>query len=143
MVRSMTIKPFLEIIDWIWGKKGSKTDPRKILIVEDDRNDVELLQLCLHKCGYGSTVADTAEAARVLIDRNHISVIFVDLRLTFMKGWELIPLIWRKSPNTLVIVLASNVSDLMKMQSKAGFFVYIQKPPSVEMIRQLFARLKL
>lgn len=135
----MTVKPFLELFDWLWLKRKKK---RRILIVEDNPSDAELLLFCLRQHGYEATVAETAEAARALIARNSLSIIFVDMRLTYMNGWELVSIIWKYSPKSLVVVVAGMMDDLLKIKSFDRPLVVLQKPPTVSTVGEILIRFK-
>lgn len=135
----MTIKPFLEFFDWL-VPKFAKKKPLNIIIVEDDPSDAELLSTCLRYNGFPSTIAHNAEEAQALIARNSIDVIFVDMRLTYMAGWDLIPVIWHRSPKTLVVVTPGEISDIEKIPKFDGFFVCLKKPPTAELIGDMFKR---
>jgi len=138
----VTIKPFLEFFDWVWSKKKKK-QKLNILIVDDNLTDAELLLHCLRYHGYTATVAGTAEAAQALILRDKINLIFVDMRLTYMQGWNLIPIIWRESPDSLCAVLCGEVLDVAKIPQMDDLVIVIKKPATVEIIGKLLARLKM
>lgn len=131
----------LEVGAFFWGRSKSKRH-KNILIVEDDAEDAELLTICLARHAMKGTVTHTAEGALALIERNSISIAFIDMRLTFMPGWELIPLIRARSPDTLIVVLCGDIRDLEKIKKDVWPIVVMAKPPSVDGIERLIAHLK-
>lgn len=138
--------PIFECLDWLLGRfaRRTKVHPRRVLIVEDNPADAELLMYCLDANGLKGTITHTAEGARDLIARNHISIAFIDLRLPHMDGWELIPLIWRNSPHTLVVIVCGEISDVARIpRSEFRHVMMIQKPPSVDAMAALLRHVKL
>lgn len=139
----MTIQWLLELGSWLWGKSKDKRLEGYILIVEDNADDAALLNRCLAKHKLRATITNTAEGALALIERNSIKAAFIDLRLTFMPGWKLIPLIRNRSPGTLVIVLCGEVRDIENItEAHVWPIVIIKKPPTVDTIERLLAHLK-
>lgn len=145
----MTLLPWLEAFEWLW--KWSKRKPKqvevpprkfRVLVVEDNYSDAELMREHLRYCGQDATFAENAEAARALIHRNNIDIIFVDMRLTYMPGWELLPIIWRESPHSFTVVICGEISDLMKIPKPQKMFAVMAKPISADDLCELFGRLK-
>lgn len=143
----MSIKPFLELIEWTWTWARPKPKRPRILVVEDNLGDAEMMQNCLHALGYEANMVHDAEGARALIARNHNDVVFVDMRLPRMEGWDLIPIIWRESPGSLVVVACGALEDLVRIKAAYGqpygLLVVMPKPPSVGALEDLFERLRL
>lgn len=146
----MTWKDGFEIIAYLlpFLKKKKKppnplADPHRVLIVEDNPLDAEILLQCLVRNNCQATITHTAEGARELIARNNIDIAFIDMRLPHMAGWELVPLIWRNSPHTLVVVICGEWSDLLKISSaNERHMMVMRKPPSVESISGLLSHIQ-
>lgn len=144
------ITSLLEAFDflWKWAKpkmeKPKEIPPRKpvILVVEDNAYDAELLRGLLVHCGYEGFFADNAEQAQALIKRNNIDVIFVDMRLTYMQGWDLMPVIWRHSPHSFVVVVCTLMEDLAKIPKPLRPFMVMLKPVGAEELCEFFNKLK-
>lgn len=145
----MNLIPFLEAFSWLWdwAKKKPKIEPAKpplrILVVEDDPNDADLLRHDLGYCGKEATFAENAEAAIALVKRNNIDLIFVDMRLTYMPGWDLLPMIWRHSPHSRVVVICGEMSDLAKIPKPHRMFSVMSKPINADDLCDLFEKLNL
>lgn len=119
-------------------------EPKRILVVEDNPNDVLLMEMFLKKTGFIVNVATTGEAAEALIHRNGYALAFVDMRLTYMNGWDLIPLIWKKSPHTIVVVTYTEITDLAKIPEPRGMFLALHKKSlCMEEIEDLLGKVKL
>lgn len=133
---------FFASIDWLLKMLGNrkprpKIDSRSILIVEDNPHDAQLLMECLEHHGLKGTVTETAEGAEVLIRLNHIRIAFVDMRLLHKPGWELVPLIRALSPETIVVVVCGELSDLTKISEPFGAIFVMLKPATVATIGSL------
>lgn len=144
----MTLIPFLEAFEWLWSwaKKKKQVEPKKIpriLVVEDNADDSFLLSEHLEYCGKSATFVRNAEAAEAMIHRNNIDLIFVDLRLTYMNGWDLIPLVWTHSPHSIVVVICTMMEDLVNIPKPHKFFIVMSKPIQAEELCQLFETLKI
>ena len=135
----------LDVGAWFWGRSKQKRidQAHTILIVEDNSDDAELLSFCLKKHGLKGTITDTALGAIALIERNNIAIAFIDLRLKFMPGWELIPIIRRRSPHTLIVVICGHISDIENIHEDVWPLIVMSKPPSVEGIERLVSHLKI
>lgn len=82
------------------------TKPR-VLIVEDNLRNAELLERALHRQGYPQvTSAGTPQEARVALDRTDPQVIVVDLDLLIIDGYELLDELRRSTRWSGVPVLA-------------------------------------
>lgn len=142
----MTLIPYLEAFEFLWKWMKKKPAPPakelRILIVEDNANDAELLRHDIEYCGHKTTVAENAEAALALVKRNNLDVVFVDMRLTYMNGWELIPLIWRHSPHSQVVVICGQLIDLANILPPHKPFTVMVKPVNADDLCHFFELLK-
>jgi DNA-binding response OmpR family regulator len=137
-----SVKWILEILEWAW-RLFKPQQERRILIVEDNPDDVELLQAALRpQKGFTVAVAHTAEAALALIARNQIAVAFVDLGLQYMPGAELVERIWLTSPNSRIVVITGDVRGVERIDF-TKWIILMQKPPNAEQINDILRALKL
>ncbi len=136
----MTIKPLLELLEWSILRFRMKK--LRVLVVEDNPDDIELLAFCLRKYKVYPKIAHNAEAAIALIEQNNLDIIFVDMRLPYMPGWELIRIIRQHSPESLIVGVMGDVSDVQRIEWGDQLFLLTQKPPTVEWVRKLLRRFK-
>lgn len=106
----------------------------KVLIVEDDDIQRELLKEILKDAGFEVFSSSTAEKGFQLAYREYIDVVITDVRLPGMDGLTFLRKLKEELPETEVIVITafSNVEDAVDAV-KEGAFHYITKPfdPSV------------
>lgn len=113
----------------------------KVLVIEDNPNDVLLITRALALCKRSFTVAYNAEAAEAYIERNGYTLAFVDLRLPTMSGQRLIQLIRDRCPHTHIVVVPGEVRDLADIPEEIVYSV-ILKPVTVEKLRDFLEKVK-
>jgi CheY-like chemotaxis protein len=128
------------------------TTNRTILLIEDNKDDVFLMQRALQGARIANpvTVVETGQEAMDYLagagrfaDRERYplpAVIFLDLKLPFVYGHELLAWIRRQKQfeSLIVIVLTSSneASDLSRCYS-LGANSYLVKPPTAEQLEAL------
>jgi DNA-binding response OmpR family regulator len=108
-------------------------DEKKILIVDDEDTIRELLEKAFCKAGYCVRLATCAKEALEFLRKEYIPVIFVDLGLEKMNGFELCGHIRKASPSSLIYAL-SGYAELFSSSDirEAGFDDYFTKPVSID-----------
>jgi len=111
------------------------TDPRHILVVDDQRDILELTSTVLAGAGYRVTTADSgAEALRALVRRS-VDLVLLDINMPEMDGWETLRLIRADDAlRDLPVVMFSVKGELRdKVQGmQEGALDYITKPFEVD-----------
>ena len=109
-----------------------------ILIVEDEKDLVRLIQKKLEKDGYGVVLAGSAESALKIARETPPSLLLLDIELPTMDGLTFLRLLRRES-QVPVIILSGRSTDVDRILGlKAGANDYIVKPFSLE---ELVARI--
>ena len=108
---------------------------KKILVVDDDAQVRELLEKALNRAGYTVRLANSAEAALKIIAKEQFSVMFIDLGLEPMNGFELCEKI-RETDTDAIIFALSGYAQLFGPQEilEAGFNDYFAKPIELQTI---------
>jgi putative two-component system response regulator len=100
----------------------------RILIVDDEPQIREILSSFLCE-DYECQQAESAECALNLIRQTDFAVVVTDVQMRGIRGLDLIPLIKRESPQTIVIVITGHQSTEDAVCAlRAGAFDYIAKP---------------
>jgi len=89
--------------------QGFMGNVRKVLIVDDDETICSLIRNVTNKHGAMPTVVHTGEGAKTALEGScHFDVIFLDLILPHMSGWEILDLIKNNSQtkDTPVVILS-------------------------------------
>ena len=115
---------------------------KKILIIEDQSNIIELIRFNLEQAGYQVDYALDGEAGLVQINKNRYDLLILDLMLPKIDGLTLCTML-RKQPETHkmpIIMLTAKSTELDKIVGlEMGADDYVTKPFSV---RELIARIK-
>lgn len=101
----------------------------RILIVEDDTTQREIIQDILQTNGYEVTCCASGKQALVLLKEQHTDILLTDLRMPEMDGLQLLLAAKRTSPETEVIVMTAyaTVNTAVKAM-KDGACDYLAKP---------------
>ena len=82
------------------------TMEKKILVVDDEDFHRELMQKLLSKLGYEVAVAESAEEAFAILEKEKFPVIITDLIMLEMDGVEFCQMIRETDTRTVVIALS-------------------------------------
>ena len=118
---------------------GEDTMDRKILIVDDEKNIVDIIAFNLKKEGYTViTAADGEEGVQKAMEENP-DLILLDIMMPKLDGYEVCKKI-REKKNTPIIMLTARAEELDKVLGlELGADDYVTKPFGV---RELMARVK-
>ncbi|MBQ2926158.1 MAG: response regulator transcription factor [Ruminiclostridium sp.] len=115
-------------------------DRKKVLIVEDEKNIVDILRFNLQKEGYATLEAYDGKAGLDLALGENPDLILLDLMLPVMNGFEVCKTIRDKGLSTPVLIITARETEQDKILGlDLGADDYITKPFS---IRELMARVK-
>jgi|SRR3990172_963031 len=120
---------------------GEKKQRLKILVVDDDLLNQQLMQILLTREGYQVEVASNGLEAFDAIKRQRFDIVFMDLRMPVMDGMQTSRCIreWENgSQHTFIVALtASSLPDERQGLFEAGIDNYIAKPFEVEHIQRM------
>ncbi|MFO7752278.1 MAG: response regulator [Desulfobacteraceae bacterium] len=104
----------------------------KILVVDDERSVIKLMENVFRKQGYETRAAESAEEALSLLENEKIHVMFLDLNLPGMNGVELCREIRKQMPMALIYAITGYAS-LFELSDcrEAGFDDYFKKPVQI------------
>ena len=118
----------------------------RILVVDDDKEVVRLMQAYLEQAGYGVLVAYNGESAMHILRRESPDLVLLDLMLPDRDGWD-ITRIMRADPtleHTPIIMLTARINDTDKIVGlEMGADDYVTKPYNPrEVVARVRARLR-
>jgi len=104
-----------------------------ILIVDDEKAIRDIFERVLTKAGYTIYSAESAEQALDILKDQDILVIFSDLRLPNMNGYDLCKIIRERNPVALIYAITgyTTIFDIFDSR-RAGFDDFFVKPFSIE-----------
>ena len=108
-------------------------DEKKILIVDDEDTIRDVLDQAFSKAGYCVRLAAGAEEALKVLGKEYIPVIFVDIGLETMNGFELCRHIRKDIPHAHIYALSGNAELFSPHKTRgAGFDDCFTKPVSLK-----------
>src|SRR5262249_55214283 len=108
----------------------------RILIVDDDPDQRELLDLGLKKRGFSTVVRAGAEEALEIAVVEDFDVVVTDLKLRGMSGLDLCKRLAATRSNLAVIVISGYGSMEAAIEAiRAGAYDFITKPFDLEVLR--------
>ena len=115
--------------------------PIDILIVDDEKDFVEMLSLRLVDEGHKVRSAFTGEDGLEALDRGECDVVILDIRMPGMDGITALKAIKSRHPVVEVILLTGHGTiDTAVEGLKSGAFDYVQKPANfAELLDKLAA----
>ncbi len=114
--------------------------PVKILVVDDEKDFVEMFSLRLTRQGEKVSVAYSGQEALDLLEETKIDVVILDIRMPGMDGIETLKRIKAAYPLVEVIMLTGHGSTETAVEGmKAGAFDYLMKPADFEDISEKLA----
>ncbi len=125
-------------------------EPKKVLIVDDEQDLVELYQEFLSHCASKPEVRTATSGARALalMEAEPINLLITDLNMPSMDGFQLLTLVRKKYPNMRSAVMSATVEEQYRARAYGmGIDLYLEKPHSkpevevfVECVESLLSR---
>jgi len=104
----------------------------KVLLVDDDRDLLQLVGMRLTAAGYAVTAVQSGEAALSALSVSRPQVVVTDLRMAGMDGMALFDAIHRDSPSLPVVILTAHgtIPEAVMATRRGVFFISHQSPLS-------------
>jgi len=119
--------------------------PLRILVVDDSSLQQKMMAVMLRKLGFQADIAENGEEAVKALDKENYDVIFMDICMPVMNGWQATREIKRKrGENTPFIVAATSNTepDDKKRCLEAGMDSFIPKPIQLDEVRVILQAAK-
>ena len=101
----------------------------KVLLVDDDKDLLQLIAMRLTAAGYAVTAVESGQAALAALAVSRPQVVVTDLRMHGMDGMALFDAIHRDSPSLPVLILtAHGTIPEAVMATRRGVFSFLTKP---------------
>jgi CheY-like chemotaxis protein len=106
----------------------------KILIIDDDGAVRATIQLLLERAGHSVVVASDGRKGLAIFESGDFDLLFLDIFMPGMDGFETMRLIHQQQPRTPIIVISGNPissgsgADFLTMATKLGAVSSLQKP---------------
>ena len=114
---------------------------KSILVVDDEKNQREILETILSGEGYDVTTASSGEAAMKFVESRRFDLVLTDLKMTGMSGLDLLKELTNFDKSIIVILLTAHGSvDSAVDALRLGAFDYLQKPYDREKLLDTVSR---
>ena len=126
----------------IINKNKLKTKSKlNILWVDDDASITEVISELLELIGHKCTIANNGKNALEHLSENTCDIVFTDIGMSGMNGWELIAAIRNSFGNQIKIITVSgwNIDEKTKEEHMIDFV--LQKPFTIERLEEIFLEL--
>lgn len=111
---------------------------KKILVVEDNVINQDVLVGLLEESGVGIDIAEDGEVAVKLFQKNHYDLIFMDIQMPIMDGFAATQIIRESNKKVPIIALTANVlKDDIQKSKDAGMNGHLNKPLNVKELFQV------
>ena len=117
--------------------------PQKVLIVDDEKDFLDIIAERLLARGMDVSTATSAEDALNMVEEESFDVVILDFMMPALDGFKALKLMKAKRPDMHIIVLTGNVPDEKRMEAKAlGALDVIEKPPDLKDLIQKIKKAK-
>lgn len=109
----------------------SSVDPQRVLIVDDDHSQAEVLSIRLRRQGYDTLTANTGRAGLELARRQRPNLVLLDLRLPDTDGLNICQELTddgRTCGIPVIILSGMERPDIIRRSRAAGCHYYVRKP---------------
>ena len=119
---------------------GSIQKKKKILVVDDEKNYRFVLSRIFEGAGYQGMLADSAESAMGILQKENVSLILTDLRMAHMNGLGFCQKVRCEIGEIPTLVFTADASSLGRDEmSSAGVLSCLDKPFDNQVILDLVA----
>lgn len=105
-------------------------DSKRILIVDDERDSLGLIELTLETAGYQVSTAGSGEQAVGLLENDSFDLLLLDIMMPGMTGFQVIETLRERNVDIppLVFLTAKGREEDIEMGEKLGATAYLKKP---------------
>jgi DNA-binding response OmpR family regulator len=104
----------------------------KLLIVDDEKDFLDIIADRISARGMDVSTASSAEAALNMIEEESYDVVIMDFMMPALDGFKALKLMKTMQPEVQIILLTGNVPDEKRIEAKAlGALDVIEKPPDL------------
>src|SRR5215475_2770917 len=102
---------------------------KKILVVDDEKRQREILELILSEENYKVSTASSGELALKMVKQERFDLVLTDLKMSGLSGIDLLTQLIQYDSSIIVILMTAHGSiDSAKEAIKLGALDYLEKP---------------
>lgn len=116
-------------------------DKIRILIVDDEERIRDACEMVLEDEGYQVVTADNGKLGLEMIEEEHFDLMLLDLMMPVLSGFDMLPILKEKHPDTAVIVITGYATVEHSIEAmKKGAFDFIPKPFTTDQLRSVVSK---
>jgi DNA-binding NtrC family response regulator len=113
----------------------------KILLVDDEKDFLEVMSERIEARGMDVTTADSAEKALKSVESGGFDAIILDLKMPGMDGLETLKAIKQKNPDLQVILLTGHATVEKGIEAmKLGAMDFLEKPADLDKLTEIIKK---
>lgn len=117
------------------------SQPKRVLVIDDEPDIRELLEITLMRMGIHSETAFDVNSAISQIKTNEFDLILSDMKLPDGTGLDIVHYLSAQNVKTPIAIITAHASmDLAVESLKAGAFDFISKPIDIKKLRSLITQ---
>tara|TARA_B110000902_G_scaffold102126_1_gene120758 strand:- start:2986 stop:5322 length:2337 start_codon:yes stop_codon:yes gene_type:complete len=121
--------------------QSKSNDSLNVLWVDDDMIITKLVDTLVKSIGHKITVANSGKMGLTHLENNPCDIVFTDLGMPEMNGWELIDAIRKKFGDAIKIIVVTGWEVEESVKKEKGIDIVLQKPFSLEMLKKAFSNI--
>jgi CheY-like chemotaxis protein len=115
----------------------------KVLIVDDEKDFLEIIAERLGVRGMDVSTATSAEDALHMVEKKSYDVVIMDFMMPALDGFKALKLLKQKQPEIQIILLTGNVPQQKRLEAKKlGALDVFEKPPDLKALIQKIKKAK-
>jgi DNA-binding NtrC family response regulator len=113
----------------------------KILLVDDEKDFLEVMSERIEARGMDVTTADSAEKALKSVESGGFDAIILDLKMPGMDGLQTLKAIKQKNPDLQVILLTGHATVEKGIEAmKLGAMDFLEKPADLDKLTEIIKK---
>jgi len=109
---------------------------KKILFIDDEESQRDVMQRVLHKMGYLVTISGSSERALEILEQETFPLIITDLSMPGMDGTIFCKTVRQTNTKTIIYALSGYIESYETAQlEQLGFDGFLRKPITIEMLQ--------
>ena len=134
--------PFIETVNISKGKDEEKLNSDiKVLVVEDNKMNQKVIGTMLNSLGYSFDLADNGYSGYQLAKNNKYDIIFMDLILPEIDGYQSAQKIHEIDKKILIVAFSADyMPDSKRKAESVGIKEFLPKPVRMDDLKKLFAK---
>ena len=109
--------------------------PEKVLIVDDEKDYLEIMVERMRNQGLDVLTTTSAEEALRMVEKEAFDVVIMDFMMPAMDGFTALKLLKEKKPEVQIILLTGNVPEQKRIEAKKlGALDVLEKPADLKVL---------